>query len=214
MKEKSCNQSTTSLCEQTKAAYKRIAHEYADSRPTLPERSKAMLDKLVQWVEKVDATAVDIGAGHGLELEYLLKTSGIRGIAIEPDAELRGRIPQAIERISADARDIPLANSCASLVLCHAVLHHFPLETGGVRAAVAQASRLLKDKGIYSVLIRQTHRYVEKDGRFFEDIPSESLQGICADNGLKLLESQNVVYERAKPAWREWLWMVFEKKKP
>jgi SAM-dependent methyltransferase len=89
-------------------------------------------------------TVVDLGAGTGKFTAYLVKT-GARVIAIEPVAQMRQKLVEALSMVEAHAgtaEAIPLPDACVDAVTCAQAFHWF-----ASTAALKEIHRVLKPGG-------------------------------------------------------------------
>ena len=96
-------------------------------------------------------TLVDIGAGTGTFSSAFSDWFGLRVLAVEPSAAMRGHIPQtpSIQALAGDAGALPLADASADGAWLSLVIHHVP----DLGAAAREIRRVLRPGA--PVLIRQ-----------------------------------------------------------
>lgn len=96
-------------------------------------------------------TLVDVGAGTGAFSSALGDWFGLRVLAVEPSAAMRGHIPQtpSIRTLAGDACALPLADACADAAWLSLVIHHIP----DLELAAREIRRVLRPGA--PVLIRQ-----------------------------------------------------------
>ncbi|HSX60501.1 MAG TPA: class I SAM-dependent methyltransferase [Tahibacter sp.] len=118
------------------------ADGYARNRPDYPPA-------IVDWLRDAlaldaTATAVDLGAGTGKFVPYLL-AAGASVIAVEPVAGMRERLvarfPQIVT-LDGTAEAMPLADASADAVVCATAFHWF-----ATRDALAEIHRVLRPGG-------------------------------------------------------------------
>ena len=99
------------------------------------------------------ATVVDLGSGGGLLAEPMARAGAARVIGVELGkasvvaARAHANGTGVLAYVRADLQSVPLRSGCADVVLLADVLEHVP----SWRAAVAEASRLLRPKGLLYV---------------------------------------------------------------
>jgi ubiquinone/menaquinone biosynthesis C-methylase UbiE len=73
-------------------------------------------------------TLLDIGAGTGAFSSAFSDWYGLRVVAVEPSAAMRGHIPQtpSIQALAGDACALPLADASADAAWLSLVIHHIP----------------------------------------------------------------------------------------
>ena len=92
---------------------------------------------------------VDVAAGTG-KLTRLLVPSGARVVAVEPVAEMRAVLQQAVpdaEALEGTAEALPLADACADAVTAAAAFHWFRIDE-----ALMEFARVLRPGGRLAVL--------------------------------------------------------------
>jgi SAM-dependent methyltransferase len=118
------------------------AGHYVRGRPDYP-------GDLVPWLQRrldlaPGKTVVDLGAGTGKFTACLVKT-GARVIAIEPVAQMRQKLVEALPMVEAQAgtaEAIPLPDACVDAVTCAQAFHWF-----ASAAALKEIHRVLKPGG-------------------------------------------------------------------
>lgn len=131
--------------EQTATAFK-AAREIP--RDGLSEWREAVQRHLRPWP---GMTLVDIGAGTGQFAAAFDDWFGIRVLAVEPSAAMRGRIPRTstVRVLEGDATALPLPDESADAAWLSLVLHHIP----DLEVAAREIRRVLRPGA--PVLIRQ-----------------------------------------------------------
>ena len=137
-------------------------------------------------------TLLDIGAGTGAFSSAFSDWFGLRVVAVEPSAAMRGHIPQtpSIQALSGDACALPQADASADAAWLSLVIHHIP----DLELAAREIRRVLRPGA--PVLIRQavpdryepagplrhdgveTSRWFPETARMAATFPS--LQSTCA----------------------------------
>src|SRR5947208_10781774 len=107
------------------AGFARAAGVYERARPEYPPEAVAWL------VDRLDLppgrVVVDVAAGTG-KLTRLLVPSGARVVAVEPLAEMRAQLEEAVpsvEALEGTAEALPLADDFADAVTVAAAFHWF-----------------------------------------------------------------------------------------
>ena len=118
------------------------AEAYARGRPGYPAALSGWLAGALGL--RAGATCVDLGAGTGKFTRMLLAT-GAEVLAVEPVAEMRGRLVAdlpAVRALDGTAEALPLADRSADAVLCAQAFHWFANER-----ALEEIHRVLKPGG-------------------------------------------------------------------
>jgi SAM-dependent methyltransferase len=116
------------------------ADVYERSRPTYPVDA-------VRAVLPVDAARVlDLGAGTG-KLTGVLLDLGLDVVAVEPDEQMRKRLPARAEVVAGTAEDLPLEDASVDAVLVGHAFHWFDAEP-----ALREMVRVLRPGGTLGLL--------------------------------------------------------------
>ena len=116
------------------------AKDYAKYRPSYPG---ALIDCIVEGLDIDRLIAADIGAGTGIS-SRLLADRGIKVIAIEPNAAMRGvaKVHPLVEFRDGSAENSKLPNASVDLVTCFQAFHWFNPEP-----TLKEFARILKPQG-------------------------------------------------------------------
>jgi SAM-dependent methyltransferase len=124
------------------AGFAAAADVYERARPGYPEAAVAWLAERLGIEPGVDV--LDLAAGTG-KLTRLLVPLGARVVAVEPIAEMRARLTEAVpgvEALEGTAEAIPLSASSIDAVTCAQAFHWFRHEE-----ALAEIHRVLRPGG-------------------------------------------------------------------
>ena len=122
--------------------YPVAADSYVKGRPDYPPEITAWLRERVGLRSGV--TVVDLGAGTGKFTPQLLQT-GAKVVAIEPVAQMRGKLSTAlpqVEALAGSAEAMPLPDASVDAVVCAQSFHWF-----ATHDALAEIHRVLKPGG-------------------------------------------------------------------
>lgn len=122
--------------------YSKASDTYQSGRPTYPKQ-------LIHWLCDTlqinpDMTVMDLGAGTG-KFTYILADTGAKIIAVEPVAEMLGKLQTAmpkVQTIQAAATKIPLDDESVDVVICAQAFHWF-----ASAEVLAEIRRVLKPDG-------------------------------------------------------------------
>lgn len=121
---------TQSLHPAAQKGFSLGAELYQQVRPNYPQETPVWLQDQLQIGE--DSTVVDLGAGTGKFLPYLLQTQA-NVIAVEPVAEMLQQLQQSypsVTCIQASSTQLPFDNESIHAILCAQSFHWFAnLET-------------------------------------------------------------------------------------
>jgi SAM-dependent methyltransferase len=126
-----------------------VQEGYAAWATSYDERRNPLLDAEGPVVRELLADrpagiAVDVGTGTGRHATWLA-AQGHRVIGVDASRAMlevaRGRAPE-LEWLEADARDLPLPDGCADVVLCALTLSHLPS-----LAAIGELARIVAPGG-------------------------------------------------------------------
>ena len=209
---------THTILLKTQCAYKHIASHYKKERPKLSPIEVSVLDGLYQHVRKAfkkeKLHILDIGAGHGLELNYLQKRINTYCLAIEYTPKFIEIGAKSVKYICAEMMHVPLAANSQHIILHHAALHHLPLLTEGIamHLAMAETLSLLKKGGMVDII----HKYgdmpfFDKNGRFFHPFNEKTAQKFLSAFPVKIHTLKKIEIPSPKPSWSEWLHIRLEK---
>ena len=123
------------------------ADAYMQGRPGYPPDAEHWLRTDLALCK--GKTALDLGAGTGKFLPYLIAT-GATIIAVEPVAAMRDRLVEShpsVQAMEGTAEAIPLADSTLDAVLCAQSFHWFASS-----AALAEIHRVLKPGGVLGLI--------------------------------------------------------------
>ena len=145
------------------------AKDYAKYRPSYPG---ALIDCIVEGLDIDRLIAADIGAGTGIS-SRLLADRGIKVIAIEPNAAMRGvaKVHPLVEFRDGSAENSKLPNASVDLVTCFQAFHWFNPEP-----TLKEFARILKPQGRLAAVWHNCDR----EDRFTSDrqaLSSEALVG-------------------------------------
>ena len=137
--------------------FARSAEAYEEGRPGYPAAALEPL-RLAPGM-----AVLDLAAGTG-KLTSALAADGARVIAVEPVAEMRAALPEAVTALDGTAESIPLEAGSVDLVTVAQAFHWFDGP-----AALAEIHRVLRPAGRLAVL---WNRRVEDDpvNRAIEDL--------------------------------------------
>ncbi|HEX2143449.1 MAG TPA: methyltransferase domain-containing protein [Glycomyces sp.] len=100
--------------------------------------------ELIPAATRADAALVDLGCGAGLLAPYL-EGKGYTHIGVDRSAEaLRQAAAHGVHAVRGEVTAVPLADSCADVVVAGEILEHVPDLPG----AIAEACRLLRPGGL------------------------------------------------------------------
>jgi SAM-dependent methyltransferase len=129
------------------AGFARAADVYERARPEYPPEAIAWLvDRLELRPGRV---VVDVAAGTG-KLTRLLVPSGARVVAVEPLAEMRAQLEEAVpgvEALEGTAEALPLQDDSADAITVAAAFHWFRAEE-----ALAELARVLRPGGRLAIV--------------------------------------------------------------
>jgi SAM-dependent methyltransferase len=129
------------------AGFARAADVYERARPEYPPEAVAWLvDRLGLRPGRV---VVDVAAGTG-KLTRLLVPSGARVVAVEPLAEMRAQLAEAVpglEALEGTAEALPLADDFADAITVAAAFHWFRRDD-----ALAEFARVLRPGGRLAIV--------------------------------------------------------------
>ena len=115
---------TQSLHPAAADGFSQAATLYQQVRPSYP-------NEVITWLKQLhlnaDATLVDLGAGTGKFLPYLMPLDG-KIIAVEPIAAMREQLQQHypnIDVVTAQAEALPLGDASVDLIVCAQSFHWF-----------------------------------------------------------------------------------------
>jgi len=129
------------------AGFARAADAYERARPEYPPEAVAWLaDRLELGPGRV---VVDVAAGTG-KLTRLLVPSGARVVAVEPLAEMRAQLEEAVpgvEALEGTAEALPLEDDFADAITVAAAFHWFRRDE-----ALAEFARVLRPDGRLAIV--------------------------------------------------------------
>jgi ubiquinone/menaquinone biosynthesis C-methylase UbiE len=129
------------------AGFARAADVYERARPEYPPEAVAWLvDRLELQPGRV---AIDVAAGTG-KLTRLLVPSGARVVAVEPLAEMRAQLREAVpgmEALEGTAEALPLGGSSADAITVAAAFHWFRRDE-----ALPELARVLRPGGRLAIV--------------------------------------------------------------
>ena len=115
---------TQSLHPAAADGFGQAAQLYQQVRPSYP-------NEVIAWLKQLhlspDATLVDLGAGTGKFLPYLMPLNG-KIIAVEPIAAMREQLQQQypqVEIVNAQAEALPFNDASIDLIVCAQSFHWF-----------------------------------------------------------------------------------------
>ncbi len=176
--------------DRTKAAYDRIAAEYARTFFDFSLMSK-QYDKFKSLCSK-GSLILDIGCGPGRDVKYF-SDNGYKVVGIEYSAgmlaQARRMVPEADFR-EMDMRRLGFKNGSFDAVWANASLHHLPKDQA--ETAVKEMARVLKRGGIVYLSVingpgKDAHE-INEDGRQFFSYRLEELEKLLDKNGLKMVD--------------------------
>ena len=132
--------------------FARTAGEYRRGRPGYPAAAIEHLARRLGLGPGVDV--VDLAAGTGALTRPLLAL-GCELVAIEPLAEMRAELPEAVTALDGTAEQIPLPDGSADAVTVAQAFHWFDGD-----AALAEIHRVLRPGGALALV---WNRRVDKD---------------------------------------------------
>jgi SAM-dependent methyltransferase len=124
------------------AGFAAAADVYERARPGYPEAAVAWLAERLGLGPRIDV--LDLAAGTG-KLTRLLVPLGARVVAVEPIAEMRAQLIEAVpgvEALAGTAEAIPLTDASVDAVTCAQAFHWFRHEE-----ALAEIHRVLRPGG-------------------------------------------------------------------
>ena len=129
------------------AGFARAADVYERARPEYPPEA-------VEWLAdplglRAGRVVVDVAAGTG-KLTRLLVPSGARVVAVEPLAEMRAQLAEAVsglEALEGTAEALPLADDFADAITVAAAFHWFRRDD-----ALAEFARVLRPGGRLAIV--------------------------------------------------------------
>jgi len=153
---------------------------YAD--PTLlpvPDEPEPFVTRALEALPAPRSTPVlDVGCGGGRHLLWLERHGfAAYGTDLAPHGlartreRLRGE-ERAVRVARADMRALPFASASFGAVIAHHVLYHDT--AAGVRLAIAEAGRVLRDEGLFVGTLLSTRAWKHGEGRRLE--PSTYVQ--------------------------------------
>jgi SAM-dependent methyltransferase len=129
------------------AGFARAADVYERARPEYPPEAVAWLVACLRLGP--GRVVVDVAAGTG-KLTRLLVPTGAQVVGVEPLAEMRAQLEEAvpgIEALEGMAEALPLADSCADAVTVAAAFHWFRRDV-----ALAEFARVLRPGGRLAIV--------------------------------------------------------------
>jgi SAM-dependent methyltransferase len=129
------------------AGFARAADVYERARPEYPPEAVAWLVERLGL--RPDRVVVDVAAGTG-KLTRLLVPSGARVVAVEPLAEMRAQLEEAVpcvEALEGAAEALPLPDDFADAITVAAAFHWFR-----AREALAEFARVLRRGGRLAIV--------------------------------------------------------------
>lgn len=153
---------------------------------------------------------VDVGPAHGLELVFLKSTSRCNTIGVEPVIRFHELAPNGIRYLQGNLSRLPLEDSSQDIILCHATLHHLPLCEDGpnIAQAISEIVRVLRPRGVASILTRRGSGKSFEDGRFFQFLKIEDLLPLLP---IPIVHHENLTFHSSEPSWQDWLSVVLRK---
>lgn len=126
-----------------------LAETYDNEQPHFRPENKAMVSVRLAKLAKLagNEVLIDFGCGTGfvigLALPYFQK---VIGVDITPAMMSKVDVSSGkVELIETNTESVPLANNTANVITANSFLHHL----WDIRPTVAEASRLLKDGGVF-----------------------------------------------------------------
>lgn len=136
----------------TKKSYNAIADKYSSEYDTIYSMQKE-LDTFISFLNP-NATILDLGCGHGRDLEYFLE-KGFDVIGIDNSSELLGiakkRVPSS-KFIEMDIRDIDSIDLKFDGIWANAILHHLHIED--IEKVCIDISNRLNPSGILFLSVK------------------------------------------------------------
>ncbi len=115
--------------------------------------------RLVSLLAPAAASVLDVGAGHGLLLEALAETRGVRGTGIEiTEAKVQYARSRGVDLRLGDASKLDFADRSFDAVYCCEVLEHLPF--GTFEAACAELARVARTQVVVSVPFDERRHFV------------------------------------------------------
>ena len=136
----------------SKEAFTGKADVYAQARPGY---AAAALDFISGLVNNLGAVIADIGAGTG-KFSVLLAGRGFNVIAVEPNADMRAKLPDCVRAVDGTAEATGLPDSSVDAVTCAQAFHWFDPE--GFKS---ECRRILKPGGRVFVMYNRPREHEE-----------------------------------------------------
>ncbi len=220
------------LVNATRKTYSKMSAKYSNLRSDHPsDWDMPMIDLMLETVRGRVASGkllqsdgrwklLDIGAGHGRDLEFFGKISDVAPVGIENNDEFleilaalekAGRIP-ILSYMKADMRELtPIVSNSVACVRNHATLHHLPLlwKGVGVDQAISETYRVLQPHGIFYVLVKSGNGldFIDTNEglgpRLFQLFTKSSLSCVLERNGFHIfhLEERTEVRSSGSVDW-------------
>lgn len=204
-----------------KSAYKDVAKNYAKQRKNITSPQKNNLDYIYKYInstfDKKTLKVLDIGCGHGIELQYLNEFKNIECCAVENEAIFKNMLPKDIECIDADMLELPFDDNSYQAILHHGTLHHLPWflnSSLGITQALREAIRVLAPQGILSIVVKQQNiDSFDETGRFFSLMQEGILQELLLQEGVSIINAKTIHNTKARDGWKDWIRITAIKKR-
>jgi ubiquinone/menaquinone biosynthesis C-methylase UbiE len=134
--------------------YDRMAADYAAGRALPPEGLEPWRAAMRPWLPDGGGPVLDVGAGTGQFAAAIASWFGVRVVAVEPSAGMRGQAAAAhphpaVALLGGRAERLPLRDRCCAWAWVSTVVHHLD----DLPAAARELRRVLRPGG--PVLVRQ-----------------------------------------------------------
>ncbi|NES14351.1 MULTISPECIES: class I SAM-dependent methyltransferase [Micromonospora] len=186
-----------------RAAYDRIAEEFAARNPEVPAPYLAMAD---EFQRRADGPLLDLGCGPGRDLAYWA-ARGAAGVGLDLSAAMlrAARVRVAVPLVQGDLLRLPFRAGVFGGVWCSASLLHLPKAAAPV--ALAEVRRVLRPGGPLLLSLQAGDREGweqwpgEEAARFFARYRPAEAEALLIAAGFRVLRRER----DATPTGKEWL---------